>query len=244
MSHNLAYERFDWRRTARYFCAASSGVGKICGGLQAELAGRDVVMVDLAGHGASATEAGYSYDDQVEGLLALVEKLYDGPVDMVGYSLGARLALGCKLRRPDLVGRVVAVSARLVGLEGDEREARRRSDKALAARVSALKSDADWAAFFDDVWYAEGAKGGLWGELRRSGVYEEVRRRRLARLPKNAAASLERAGLGGPAGPTRCSISRGRAPGPRRARRAVRRRRGRLGRDRAPGRPRVAGRGA
>ena len=85
----------------------------------------------------------------------MVGQLHDGPVDMVGYSLGARLALGCKLRRPDLIGRVVAVSARLVGLEGDEREARRRSDKALAARVRALKSDADWAAFFDDVWYAE-----------------------------------------------------------------------------------------
>ena len=118
MSHNLAYERFLVMDRLLSYCTASSGVGKICEPLQAELAGRDVVMVDLAGHGASATEAGYSYDDQVDGLLALVSQLYDGPVDMVGYSLGARLALGCKLRRPDLMGRVVAVSARLIGLEG------------------------------------------------------------------------------------------------------------------------------
>jgi pimeloyl-ACP methyl ester carboxylesterase/L-alanine-DL-glutamate epimerase-like enolase superfamily enzyme len=196
MSHNLAYERFFGNGPPVILLHGLFGSREDLRPLQAELAGREVVMVDLAGHGASATEAGYSYDDQVDGLLALFSQLYDGPVDMVGYSLGARLALGCKLRRPSSIGRVVAVSARLVGLEGDAREERRRADKALAARVRALKSDADWAAFFDDVWYAEGAKGGLWGELRRSGVYEEVRRRRLARLPENAAASLERAGLG------------------------------------------------
>jgi 2-succinyl-5-enolpyruvyl-6-hydroxy-3-cyclohexene-1-carboxylate synthase/pimeloyl-ACP methyl ester carboxylesterase/L-alanine-DL-glutamate epimerase-like enolase superfamily enzyme len=196
LSHNLAYERFEGRGPPVILLHGLFGSREDLRPLQAELAGRDVVMVDLAGHGASSTEAGYSYDDQVDGLLALFSQLYDGPVDMVGYSLGARLALGCKRRRPDMIGKVVAVSARLVGLEGDEREARRRSDKALAARVRALKSDADWASFFDDVWYAEGAKGGLWGELRRSGVYEEVRRRRLAQLPRNAAASLERAGLG------------------------------------------------
>merc|ERR1719181_380489 len=196
MSHSLAYERFHGNGPPVILLHGLFGSREDLRGLQAELAGRDVVLVDLAGHGASATEAGYSYDDQVAGLLALVEKLYDGPVDMVGYSLGARLALGCKSRRPDLIGRVVAVSARLIGLEGDEREARRRSDKALAARVSALRDEADWAAFFDDVWYAEGAKGGLWGELRRSGAYDSVRQRRLAQLPKNAAAALERAGLG------------------------------------------------
>merc|ERR1719163_621965 len=196
MSHNLAYERFEGRGPPVILLHGLFGSREDLRGLQAELAGREVVMVDLAGHGASATEAGYSYDDQVDGLLALVGQLYDGPVDMVGYSLGARLALGCKRRRPDLIGRVVAVSARLIGLDGAAREERRRADKALAARVSALESDADWAAFFDDVWYAEGAKGGLWGELRRSGAYEAVRHRRLARLPKNAAAALERAGLG------------------------------------------------
>merc|ERR1719502_2583456 len=196
MSHNLAYERFFGNGPPVVLLHGLFGSREDLRPLQAELAGRDVVMVDLAGHGASSTEAGYSYDDQVDGLLALVEKLYDGPVDMVGYSLGARLALGCKRRRPDMIGKVVAVSARLVGLEGDEREARRRSDKALAARVRALKSDADWASFFDDVWYADTAKSGIWGELRRSGVYEKVRRRRLAQLPKNAAAALERAGLG------------------------------------------------
>ena len=244
MSHNLAYERFGGNGPPVILLHGLFGSREDLRGLQAELAGRDVVMVDLAGHGASATEAGYSYDDQVEGLLALVEPVYDGPVDMVGYSLGARLALGCKLRRPDLIGRVVAVSARLVGLEGDAREARRRADKALAARVRALKSDADWAAFFDDVWYAEGAKGGLWGELRRSGVYEKVRQTAPRSAPQERGGGAGARGAGGPAGPTRCRISRRRAPGPRRARRAVRRRRGRPGRDRAPGRPRVAGRGA
>merc|ERR1719181_1377252 len=150
LSHNLAYERFHGKGPPVILLHGLFGSREDLRPLQADLKGREVVMVDLAGHGASATEAGYSYDDQVDGLLALFSQLYDGPVDMVGYSLGARLALGCKLWRPSSIGRVVAVSARLVGLAGAARDERRRSDKALAARVSALRDDADWAAFFDD----------------------------------------------------------------------------------------------
>ena len=50
MSHNLAYERFHGTDRPLSYCTASSGVGKIYY-LQAELAGRDVVMVDLAATG-------------------------------------------------------------------------------------------------------------------------------------------------------------------------------------------------
>jgi len=165
--------------------------------LGASFKGREVLLVDLAGHGASATEAGFGFEDQVDALLALVHKLYGNElVDVVGYSLGARLALGCKRRRPDAIGRVVAVSARLVGLDGDAGEERRAADAALARRVRALVDADDWATFFDESWYANTAKGGLWGSLRDGPAYAEVKKRRLAHLASNAAASMERAGLG------------------------------------------------
>ena len=53
MSHNLAYERFHGNGPPVVLLHGLFGSREDLRGLQAELAGRDVVMVDLAGHGAS-----------------------------------------------------------------------------------------------------------------------------------------------------------------------------------------------
>ena len=84
-----------------------------------------------------------------------------------------------------------------------------------------MKSEADWAAFFDDVWGAEGAKNGIWGTTE-VGVYEESMT--APRPAPDERGGVARArGARGPAGSTRRRIARQRAPRPRRARRAVRR---------------------
>ncbi|MCK4177252.1 alpha/beta fold hydrolase [Aciditerrimonas ferrireducens] len=96
---------------------------------------RPVVAVDLPGHGASAT-----IDTDLPGTAALladlVTKRGPGPVDVLGYSLGGRVALHVALGHPGLVRRLVLVGA-TPGLEDPEaRERRRAADEALAARFA------------------------------------------------------------------------------------------------------------
>lgn len=71
-------------------------------------AGRPVVAIDLRGHGASdKPEAGYSFDTYAADIAALLPQLAPGPVDLLGFSLGAlvaaRLAANGSLRVARLV---------------------------------------------------------------------------------------------------------------------------------------------
>lgn len=87
----------------------------------------DAVTPDLPGHNGSAPATSW------ENALDLLEPLLDpGPVVLGGYSMGARLALGLALRRPERVARLVLASG-TAGIEDEEERARRRgSDEELA----------------------------------------------------------------------------------------------------------------
>ena len=72
--------------------------------------GRRVVTLDQRGHGHSTRTGsldGYTIDQLVADLVAFVEKVGDGPVDLLGHSMGGRVALGVVLARPDLVSSLV-----------------------------------------------------------------------------------------------------------------------------------------
>ena len=72
--------------------------------------GRRVVTLDQRGHGHSTRTGsldGYTIDQLVADLAAFVEKVGDGPVDLLGHSMGGRVALGVVLSRPDLVSSLV-----------------------------------------------------------------------------------------------------------------------------------------
>lgn len=69
-----------------------------------------LVVPDLPGHDHSADEDYVSHDETLAGLESLIES-ESGPVAVVGFSLGAQLAILLAARRPDLVDRVVIVSA-------------------------------------------------------------------------------------------------------------------------------------
>ena len=92
----------------------------------------DVVMPDLPGHGAAGRLQAGLWDtaDRLRRLVA-------GPATWVGYSLGGRTALHVALAHPEVVDRLVLISA-TPGIEDDgERRARREADRALALRVEA-----------------------------------------------------------------------------------------------------------
>jgi pimeloyl-ACP methyl ester carboxylesterase len=81
--------------------------------LATRLAARWTVTVpDRRGHGRTPDAPGaYSYGQMTDDVVAAVEQLEGGPVSVVGYSDGGNVALDLAARRPDLVTRVVAISA-------------------------------------------------------------------------------------------------------------------------------------
>lgn len=73
-----------------------------------------VVLYDLRGHGDSSVPTrGFDLDSHARDLLAVIDARLPGghPVDLVGHSLGALIALRFTLTHPDRVRRLVLVDA-------------------------------------------------------------------------------------------------------------------------------------
>ena len=92
---------------------------------------RTVVAFDLPGHVMSAMPD-YAFDRQVESIALALRAVTAGPVHLVGYSMGARLALALALSAPACVASLVLDGCH-PGIRGiDERLARRRLDEQWA----------------------------------------------------------------------------------------------------------------
>ncbi len=71
-----------------------------------------VVAFDRRGHGRTAdTSAPFHYDDMAIETVAVLEQVVGGSADLVGWSDGGIIAVLVALRRPELVGKVVAIGA-------------------------------------------------------------------------------------------------------------------------------------
>jgi pimeloyl-ACP methyl ester carboxylesterase len=67
---------------------------------------RRVIALDQRGHGLStktADQASYTIAQLTADLIGFIEAVADGPVDLLGHSLGGRVALGVAVDRPDLI---------------------------------------------------------------------------------------------------------------------------------------------
>jgi 2-succinyl-6-hydroxy-2,4-cyclohexadiene-1-carboxylate synthase len=139
-------------------------------------ADHEVVAVDAPGHGGSADVRA----DLVAGagLLGRV----GGRATYLGYSMGGRLCLHLALARPDLVERLVLVSATAGIDDAADRAGRRRSDEDLAGTIEREGVDA-----FLSRWVAQP----LFATLPDAGL--EDRRRNTA---DGLASSLRLAGTG------------------------------------------------
>ncbi|MFJ2617994.1 alpha/beta fold hydrolase [Glutamicibacter sp. NPDC087344] len=71
--------------------------------------GRNVLLVDLPGHGSdpNRNEGSWAPSQIRQALAAIVIDLDEGPVDVLGYSLGSRLAWEFAAWNPDLVDHLV-----------------------------------------------------------------------------------------------------------------------------------------
>jgi pimeloyl-ACP methyl ester carboxylesterase len=71
---------------------------------------RRVITLDQRGHGRSTRTGslgGYTIPRLVSDLVSFIEAVGDGPVDLLGHSMGGRVALGVVLARSDLVSSLV-----------------------------------------------------------------------------------------------------------------------------------------
>ncbi|HSO07992.1 MAG TPA: alpha/beta fold hydrolase [Pelomicrobium sp.] len=120
----------------------------------------EVLVPDLPGHGASSaavTRPGYDFDACIDDVLATVESTGHERCHWFGYSMGARIALACALRRPDRVASLMLLAGRAGIADKAERKLRRAADNAVAARIERDGLEAfvdDWMALpiFETQW--------------------------------------------------------------------------------------------
>jgi 2-succinyl-6-hydroxy-2,4-cyclohexadiene-1-carboxylate synthase len=148
-----------------------------------------VIAPDLLGHGQTESPADperYRIERAADDLAAIMRCFSDSPVNLLGYSMGGRLALYTALHYPTLVRRLLLESAS-PGLEDDsERQARRESDNALAERI-----ERDGIAAFVEYWEALPLFATQTPEMRQS-----LRAGRLANDSRGLANSLRGMGTG------------------------------------------------
>ena len=90
---------------------------------------------DLPGHGSSAGVRPDSFESTVRVMAKKIDKRFDKPVVLAGYSMGARLALGIAWSRPELVRHLVLIGVQ-PGLNlTEERRQRADDDSGLSERL-------------------------------------------------------------------------------------------------------------
>ncbi|MFV3076219.1 alpha/beta fold hydrolase [Niveispirillum fermenti] len=88
--------------------------------LTALAADRAVLAPDLPGHGSSTLDVGHGHvDDLARWVGGLIDAWGVGRVDIVGHSLGARVALSLAHQRPSLVGRATLIACAGLGSDLD-----------------------------------------------------------------------------------------------------------------------------
>lgn len=150
------------------------------------------IAVDLPGHGRSETASDptrHGLDRMAADLAAFLRALDAVPAAVLGYSMGARVALRLALDHPRVVERLVLESPSAGIADATERARRRARDEALALLVERAG-----IAAFVDAWQAQplfASQAALSPSARAN-----LRRRRLANRPAGLAASLRWAGQG------------------------------------------------
>lgn len=113
-------------------------------------AARPVITIDLLGHGqtdAPHDPARYSMAASAQDVVDLLAQIAPGPFDLLGYSMGGRLALYIAVTYPHLINKLILESASPGLATAAERAARIQSDEALAARI-----EEDGIPAFVDYW--------------------------------------------------------------------------------------------
>lgn len=111
---------------------------------------RRVICVDLLGHGETAHPLDarrYTMESQLSDLATLLAQLHISRADVLGYSMGGRVALSFACAYPERVHRLILESASPGLANPEERGKRQQRDEQLAARIVR-----DGITAFTDYW--------------------------------------------------------------------------------------------
>ena len=90
-------------------------------------ADRRVVTLDHRGHGLSSKTGhldGYTIDQLAADLTMLLESVGEGPVDLLGHSMGGRVVMSLALARPDLVHSLILMDTSASSFLPDDKDVR------------------------------------------------------------------------------------------------------------------------
>jgi 2-succinyl-6-hydroxy-2,4-cyclohexadiene-1-carboxylate synthase len=150
------------------------------------------IVVDLPGHGRTAVPADprrASVECAADDLATILRRLEAAPAHVIGYSLGARVALRLAVAHPAVVDRLVLESPSPGIASGRGRAERRVADERLADRI-----ERDGIPAFVDAWEAQPVFASQ-ADLPPARA-ARIRRLRLANRPDALAVSLRAAGQG------------------------------------------------
>ncbi|MFV2062186.1 MAG: 2-succinyl-6-hydroxy-2,4-cyclohexadiene-1-carboxylate synthase [Chloroflexota bacterium] len=155
-------------------------------------ASRRTIAVDLLGHGRSEAPAEphqYALKRQAEGLARLLDQVGASPSAVLGYSMGARIALTMAIEQPDSVRTLLLESPSAGIADAAERARRSELDARLAADI-----ERDGIVAFVDEWQAQPlfASHAALPEA----TLDQLRDERLGQRPVGLAASLRGGGQG------------------------------------------------
>lgn len=150
------------------------------------------LAVDLPGHGRSpvlAEDGRAGFDRTLELLETLIGREFGGPVDVVGYSQGARVALGLAVQHPQRVRRLVLESGS-PGLHARKLRSLRRAEDEARAQTILM----DGVATFVRGWEQHPVLAGL--QRLPDPLRNELRTRREAQSAEGLAWALRSLGTG------------------------------------------------
>jgi 2-succinyl-6-hydroxy-2,4-cyclohexadiene-1-carboxylate synthase len=149
-----------------------------------------LLAFDCLGHGRSSAPgdpAAYAFERCAVDPVSVLDAYEQETVHVLGYGMGARLALGFAVRAPERVAGLVLVAPELAPEDPAERKVRRERDHAMAQAI-----ESQGLSSFVDAWLAQ-------PELATqkqvgAGHWKEARRERLEHTPLGLAHALRALG--------------------------------------------------
>lgn len=144
------------------------------------------LTIDLPGHGKTRFNSDYTMQNTADAIVTQLDDLEIAQTNLIGYSMGGRLALYLALNFPNRFPKAILESAS-PGLKTEaEQLARIEHDRRIAARL-----EADFERFLQD-WYEQP----LFESLKQNPIFETTIAKRSHNNPSELAKSLIQMGTG------------------------------------------------